>query len=144
MARRAPKQPPASTATPPAQQPQQGDGLTIKLGPQTLVLAPPASMSMRYRIMYAAADDKTLACCAALGKASHKLDRLVASRHPYHVMRYGQDVCDYLLEQGIPYLDIEGAGLQAWAHVVTKGLLPASVVKEAEDFSGATTEDSTS
>lgn len=124
------------------------DPVTVELtgtaGKQTLTLHAPASMATRYEAMYAAADSEPKAVAAALGLANAKLAR-AAGGYRHNVLDFGRRVIDYLLEQGVPYLDVLNAGRVAWRDVVCGDLLPsASEVEKIEGFSGATPGGSTS
>lgn len=101
-------------------------------GPLKIRLVVPQSLGLRYEVTYALAKSEPKAVCAALGLCSSALRK--HARWDHDVMAFGAASLDWLLGQGVPYLDILNAGRIAWRHV-SKDLIPASEVKEAEDFS---------
>jgi hypothetical protein len=107
---------------------------TVEVRGQTVQFAPPASVAIRYEVAYAAAENESRAFAAALGVCWPKLGKRV--RYRYDVMAYGGQVIEFLLEEGWSYMDIQSAGVVAYAHIA-QTLPRASEVKEAEDFSEA-------
>lgn len=111
-------------------------------GPLTVRFAVPKSLSVRYDVTYHAAHDRPTAYAAALGVMSPQIRHNVPYRFQ-GVAEYGHAVADWLLAAGVKYPEVQEAGQTAWVHC-SYGLLDMAEVQAARDFSGPTSEPSTS
>jgi hypothetical protein len=102
----------------------------------------PKSLGVRYEVTYAIAESEIKAGCAALGVCSVTIQKHVPWTKKSAALAYGADVLEWLLSQGVAYGDVLNAGRLAWWHV-SRGLIPAREVEDAEGFSGPTTGGST-
>lgn len=97
-------------------------------------LVVPVSRGLRYQVMYKAATSEECATAAALGLCSVSIRKHVAWDHD--VLGFGQRVIDWLLEEGVEYLDIIAAARVAWL-LVTRGLDVHKRIDGTEGFSEA-------
>lgn len=114
--------------------------LTGTAGKLLLRFAVPASMALRWEI--AASDNRERSRFAALGLASAAIRKHVPYRHQGLAV-YGLAVADWLLEQGVPYPQLQDAANVAWLHC-THDLVSSIEVEAAEGFTAPQPEGSTS
>lgn len=91
----------------------------------------PHSPGLRHQITYAVVKNEELAWCAALGICSAKIRHAV--RYQHDLFAFGSAVLDWLLEQGVPYLELLEEAKVAWLHC-SRGLVSTREVKETEVF----------
>lgn len=94
-------------------------------------LVVPKSKGLRYEVTYAVTKSEPKAVCAALGLCSSAIQAHIPWRES--VLEFGGRVLEWLLEQGVGYLDALNAGRVAW-RLVSDGLVPESEVAAAEGF----------
>lgn len=104
-------------------------------------LVVPKSLGLRYEVTYAVTKSEPRAVCAALGLCSSAIQANVPWNQS--VLDFGARVLEWLLEQGVPYLEAVNAGRRAW-QLVSDGLVPESEVKAVEGFTVPAEEESTS
>lgn len=93
-----------------------------------------------YEIMYAVLKSDVKAGAAALGLSSKEVQKHVPWRHD--VLDFGDKVIDFFLERGADYLALRDAAITAY-NFVTDGLPTNDEVDEAEGFTEAPEDDST-
>lgn len=107
------------------------DGPLVKLGPTQVRLVCPKSLGQRWHVVINMARQgrEEPTAWAALGLCWPDYQR----RQPYlgDLMSFGYQVCDALLEEGVPLDELQAAGITAY-RLIASGLAP---VERAPDFS---------
>lgn len=133
---------PAQTPAEPAPLGENQVRITGSKGSQVFDLRLTAPLSVRYEVKYAIADNEWRACACALALCVSKIGHAVG-RYDGKPLEYGARVIEWLLEQGVDYIDAFAQGRRAWAFLC-RDLPRAAEVKSAEDFFGPTWAGSTS
>jgi len=110
---------------------------TVSLGDETITLAVPSSMAVRYDLLSAGGVNWGRAACAALALSWHSPRKSrPKARYRFDPLEFGGRVMDELVDRGHPPPEIVAAGILAW-NAATEGLLTVSEVEEAEGNSEA-------
>lgn len=116
--------------------------LTGRAGALKLRFTPPQSLAIRTMLGYSVAThDQERVWCAAMWHCSSTIRQHV--RDPGKLPALGLAVMDWLLGEGVSYVEILGAAQVAWLHCV-RALPDWEAAKRTEDFTGATPDESTS
>ncbi len=112
---------------------------THKVGPHQITLTLPASVSIKWDIVRAAANNSDRAFAAALAACWDGPGRPKAkyAAFSYNPLPFGGAVMDELAARGVPVVDIVNVGAVAWK-LICDAMVPADEVEEQAGFSGPT------
>lgn len=116
---------------------------TVTIGTETITLAVPGSISLRYDLLSAGGTNLARAACAALALCWHEPKaRKPKARYRFDPLDFGGRVLDELCARGHSPKEVVAAGVLAW-NACTEDLIDAAEVEKEEGNSEAL-EDSTS